>query len=261
VCTAESTGSSAKGASACGCSESAAGSAQAGEPIVRTEKTCRRCRNTLPQAPQPLDSLLGQVAGNDGRVDGPDRDASDRGCVKTRLPSFGAHDRVAQPQALARMIRSRPARRSRIAGCRYGTAFSHSLDPIRMQVGLGQSLVDAGLVGAERTAALQHQRDALEWRPLYDTMCLRQRKRATDRFGRTEHLIPLSVNPDPLREAARALLWSAFHSSAAGSNGSEPKRGGMMRPVRGSRKPQHLGVTASAYTPFIALEATRAQVS
>jgi hypothetical protein len=42
-------------------------------------------------------------------------------------------------------------------------------------------------------------------------------------------LIPSSVNPDPLPEAARALLWSVFRSSAAVSNGSEPKRGGIIR--------------------------------
>ena len=35
-------------------------------------------------------------------------------------------------------------------------------DPVRVQVGLGQRLVDAALVGAERAAALQEQGDAFE---------------------------------------------------------------------------------------------------
>src|SRR5947209_6683523 len=35
-------------------------------------------------------------------------------------------------------------------------------DPVRVQVGLGQRLIDAALVGAQRAAALQQQRDALE---------------------------------------------------------------------------------------------------
>ena len=35
-------------------------------------------------------------------------------------------------------------------------------DPVGMEIGLGQRLVDAGLVGAERAAALQHQGDAFE---------------------------------------------------------------------------------------------------
>jgi hypothetical protein len=54
--------------------------------------------------------------------------------VKTRLPSLGAHDGVTKLQASARVIRNGPAQRSRIADCRYGTAFSHSLCPKRTNV-------------------------------------------------------------------------------------------------------------------------------
>ena len=39
-------------------------------------------------------------------------------------------------------------------------------DPIGMQVGLRQRLIDAGLIGAERASALEDQRNALERRPL-----------------------------------------------------------------------------------------------
>ena len=35
-------------------------------------------------------------------------------------------------------------------------------DPVRLDAGLVQRLVDAGLIGAERTTALQHQHD-LPW--------------------------------------------------------------------------------------------------
>jgi hypothetical protein len=34
-----------------------------------------------------------------------------------------------------------------------------------MQVGLGQRLVDAALIGNKRTAALQQQDNRVEWRP------------------------------------------------------------------------------------------------
>jgi hypothetical protein len=47
--------------------------------------------------------------------------------LKTQLPSLGAHDRVAKLQASATMIPSSPARCTMIAGCRYRTAFPHSL--------------------------------------------------------------------------------------------------------------------------------------
>jgi len=40
-------------------------------------------------------------------------------------------------------------------------------DPVRMDIGFGQSLVDASLVRAQRTAALQEQGDALEWKTLF----------------------------------------------------------------------------------------------
>ena len=36
-------------------------------------------------------------------------------------------------------------------------------DPVGIDVGLGERLVDPGLVGPERTSALQHQRDTFEW--------------------------------------------------------------------------------------------------
>ena len=35
-----------------------------------------------------------------------------------------------------------------------------------MQIRLGERLVDTGLIGAERTAALQQQGNALEWRTI-----------------------------------------------------------------------------------------------
>jgi hypothetical protein len=47
--------------------------------------------------------------------------------VKTRLLPPGAHDQVANVRTSATVLRISPTRRSRIAGFRYGTAFSHSL--------------------------------------------------------------------------------------------------------------------------------------
>jgi hypothetical protein len=40
-------------------------------------------------------------------------------------------------------------------------------DPVRMDISLRQRLVDASLVGPQRTAALQEQRDAFEWKTLF----------------------------------------------------------------------------------------------
>ena len=52
----------------------------------------------------------------------------------------------------------------RVAGDQGGVdrADGYARDPVRVQVGLGQRLVDAGLVGAESAAALQEQGDAFE---------------------------------------------------------------------------------------------------
>ena len=57
--------------------------------------------------------------------------ASRRDCVKTRLPPLDAHECFVKRRVSARVARNGPARRIRIAGCHYGTAFSHSLDPKR----------------------------------------------------------------------------------------------------------------------------------
>jgi hypothetical protein len=40
-------------------------------------------------------------------------------------------------------------------------------DPVRMDIGFGQGLVDASLVCPQRSAALQEQGDALEWKTLF----------------------------------------------------------------------------------------------
>ena len=58
--------------------------------------------------------------------------------------------------------------------------------PLRLQVGFDQRLIDAGLERAERAAALQHQGDAVERRPLQAAMAFPQRRRLRGvyRFGR-----------------------------------------------------------------------------
>ena len=52
----------------------------------------------------------------------------------------------------------------RIAGDQGGVdrPDGYARDPVRLNVGLGQRLIDAGLVGTERAAALQEQCDAIE---------------------------------------------------------------------------------------------------
>ena len=71
------------------------------------------------------------------------------GDVQTRLPEF------AQPL-------DAPFRR--IAGDqrRVDRADRNARDPVGMQIGLGQRLIDAGLIRAERAAALQQQGDPFE---------------------------------------------------------------------------------------------------
>jgi hypothetical protein len=61
-----------------------------------------------PELAQALNPSLWRIAGDDGRVDGPDRYAG---------------------------------------------------DPVRMDAGFAQRLINTGLIGTERTAALQHQGD------------------------------------------------------------------------------------------------------
>ena len=93
-----------------------------------------------------------------------------------------------------------------------------------------------GPLDALRRAAIAALQDA-EVRRALDAQGAIPGGNSSEEFGaflRSENqkwgeVIPPSVKPDPLPEAARALLWSPFHSSAAGSNGSEPKRGGMIR--------------------------------
>jgi hypothetical protein len=77
----------------------------------KIRKAQRRRADGFPELPQPLDTFFRRIAGDQGRVDGADRDAG---------------------------------------------------DPVRMQVRLGQGLVDAGLIRAERTAALQQQHGLFE---------------------------------------------------------------------------------------------------
>src|SRR5262249_17627486 len=50
-------------------------------------------------------------------------------------------------------------------------------DPVGLQVGLSQRLIDAGLERTERPAALQHQGDALERRPRNRAMAFSERLR------------------------------------------------------------------------------------
>jgi len=77
----------------------------------------RRRGDPLPECSQARNALFRRVAGDDRRVDRPDRDAS---------------------------------------------------DPVRVQIRLGQGLIDPALIRAQSTAALEHQREALELRAFGD---------------------------------------------------------------------------------------------
>jgi len=68
-------------------------------------------------------------------------------------------------------------RLGRVAGDqgRIDRANRNSGDPIGMQVRLGQSLIHAGLEGAERAAPLQYQCDAVERRPRQVAVALQER--------------------------------------------------------------------------------------
>jgi hypothetical protein len=58
----------------------------------------------------------------------------------------------------------------RIAGDQRGIdrADGNAGNAVRMEIGLGQRLIDAGLVGAQGAAALKQQRNAPEWWPFPD---------------------------------------------------------------------------------------------
>ena len=58
---------------------------------------------------------------------------------------------------------------------RIDRANRNSGDPIGIQVRLGQSLIHAGLEGAERAASLQYQGDAVERWPLQVAVALQER--------------------------------------------------------------------------------------
>ena len=90
-----------------------------------------------------------------------------------------------------------------IAGdqCRVDGPDRNTRDPVRVQVGFGQSLIDAGLIGAERSTALQQQDDTLEGRPLRRHVRLSQK----DRLNSTNPSIArMSGELDAASQAARA---------------------------------------------------------
>jgi hypothetical protein len=55
----------------------------------------------------------------------------DRGCVKTQFAPGGEQHRVATEVLRERRMQGRVTSHSEIAYCRYGSTFSHSLDPER----------------------------------------------------------------------------------------------------------------------------------
>jgi hypothetical protein len=69
------------------------------------------------------------------------------------------------PQPLDALLRRIAGNQRRIDG-----ANRHAGDPIRMQVGLRQSLVDTALIGAKRTAALQDEGNTFKRRTPLDPM-------------------------------------------------------------------------------------------
>ncbi len=81
-------------------------------------------------------------------------------------------------------------------------------DPIGVQLRLGKRLIGAGLVGAERAATLQHQRDRLEGRPAGDLMGLANRfGRAMLVCGHADRLLDASHRPSPRREMTTPSTW------------------------------------------------------
>ena len=94
---------------------------------------------------------------------------------------------------------------------RVDRADRNASDPVRVQVRFGQGLVDAGLVGAERAAALQDQCDALEGRSFGDDMRFPSRRAATSGVIRQVRTQRLSAP----REAAPALGRARASSDAS----------------------------------------------
>src|SRR6516164_4228375 len=66
---------------------------------------------------------------------------------------------------------------------RVNSSDRNARDPVRMQIGLRQGLINAALIGAKGTAALQHQCDPLERRALSRDMGLAQQRLTARHYG------------------------------------------------------------------------------
>ena len=65
-------------------------------------------------------------------------------------------------------------------------------DPIRLDAALGQRLIDAGLIGAERAAALKHQHGLLDRRSSAFRLWRRDRRGAAGALGRFRSVFEMS---------------------------------------------------------------------
>ena len=81
-----------------------------------------------------------------------------------------------------------------------------SRNPIRVEIGLSQRLVDSRLVGTERTPALQHQCNLLERRTGPGAMGLVLLSRFQGRHDAVPHLIECArTQPTPLQQCGLAI--------------------------------------------------------
>ena len=77
-------------------------------------------------------------------------------------------------------------------------------DPVWMDIGLGESLVDSGLIGSERAATLQHQGNAFEWETP---------------FCCSEVLLGLNIHGDAVPSHVKAIGLRGSSPSGAGRVG------------------------------------------
>ena len=95
--------------------------------------------------------------------------------VRRERPDFPLGDQVPKGLQLAQAVLGRIAGNDR----RIDRADRNARNPVRLNAGFVHRLIDAGLIGAERAAALQHKRNAVAtFRPPTDS-----------RGGRTRRMI------------------------------------------------------------------------
>jgi hypothetical protein len=166
----------------------AAGRLQPGRRHAWFEKSVGAMGDGQPGA-RLVDQRAGQVAlrGEQAAVERPERACGHRRGAPMRRRRDQLPEGAKLLQACLRRIAHDEGRIDR--------ADRDSRDPVGQDGGLGQSLIDSRLVGAERAASLQQQGDALESGPAARPMRLpmRFRRLSNPRSGHSQDSVPSAL--------------------------------------------------------------------